>query len=382
MLRVGYNARQLTEPAMRGWNRYAINLIESLARLDVHPVLYAHGAVHPMFLERLPEGGYSVVVSPPMNYARWLARWVPNRMRADRLDLFHTTFNFGLPPWGPCPRVLTLHDAVGQAAVGVPIPGVGPWAPGAAKSTLDHIVARASADAILTVSDSARRELVEVLRLPASKVTAIHEAADPLFSRPVTADDLSRMRSRHDLPDRYAFYIGGWDERKNLPFLLRAFALADAPGLHLVLAGGKGEEWAALEALARELNISERLHLLGWIEEEDLPALYASARAFAYPSRHEGFGLQLCEAMAVGCPCLAADATSLPEVLGDGGATFPLDDPATLAGLLRRVATDDAYHAELADRARRRGAAFSWEATAEATLRVYRALVEKARARP
>ena len=130
-----------------------------------------------------------------------------------------------------------------------------------------------------------------------------------------------------------------------------------------------------LTDLARNLGLGDRLHLLDWVEEEDLPALYAEALAFAYPSEYEGFGLQLCEAMAVGCPTLAARATCLPEVLGIGGATFSLDDPAELAALLRRVATDDAFRADLSARARARSSAFSWRRTAEETIAVYHQLL-------
>ena len=128
-------------------------------------------------------------------------------------------------------------------------------------------------------------------------------------------------------------------------------------------------------ALAQSLGVADRLRLLGWITDEELPALYAEALCFVYPSVYEGFGLQLCEAMAVGCPTLASNATSLPEVLGDGGATFDPNDPVTLASLLRRVADEPAYRAELADRAKRRSASFSWRTAAESTAAVYRRVI-------
>jgi glycosyltransferase involved in cell wall biosynthesis len=111
--------------------------------------------------------------------------------------------------------------------------------------------------------------------------------------------------------------------------------------------------------------------LLGFVPDEALPALYAGALAFAYPSEYEGFGLQLVEAMAVGCPVLAARATSLPEILGAGGETFALGDPAELAALLRRVAADAGFRAGLAARGRARSSAFSWDRAARETAQVY-----------
>jgi glycosyltransferase involved in cell wall biosynthesis len=165
--------------------------------------------------------------------------------------------------------------------------------------------------------------------------------------------------------------------------LLRGFAAAGLDGVDLVLAGGRAGERDGLAALAESLGLGERLRLLGWVDDADLPALYASALCLAYPSEYEGFGLQICEAMAVGCPVLAARATSLPEVVGDGGETFALDGPGELSALLQRVATDPGFRAELARRALARSVDFSWRRTAEATVAVYRELVaEPRRSRP
>ncbi len=171
--------------------------------------------------------------------------------------------------------------------------------------------------------------------------------------------------------------MGGWERRKNVPFLVRAFAAAKLADVELVLAGGKEGEREELQKLAAELGIADRLRLLGWIEEADLPALYAEALAFVYPSEYEGFGLQLCEAMAAGCPVLASDRTCLPEILGPGGAIFSLDRPAELADWLRRVAGEPAVRAELTARGQARGAAFRWGKTAQATVRIYEALARR-----
>jgi glycosyltransferase involved in cell wall biosynthesis len=119
----------------------------------------------------------------------------------------------------------------------------------------------------------------------------------------------------------------------------------------LVLAGGRPGEGHDLIRLAEDLDVGDCLRLVGRVEDLDLPALYAEALCFVYPSEYEGFGLQLCEAMAVGCPILAADTSSLPEVLGQGGRTFSVQDPRELAGLLQRLSRDNGFRTQLAHQA-------------------------------
>jgi glycosyltransferase involved in cell wall biosynthesis len=107
------------------------------------------------------------------------------------------------------------------------------------------------------------------------------------------------------------------------------------------------------------------------VDDTDLPALYAEALCFVYPSEYEGFGLQLCEAIAAGCPVLAARATCLPEVLGDGGETFGLDKSSELEELLVRIVTDAIFRQNLKNRAQERSKSYSWTRTAIDTNNLY-----------
>ena len=113
-MKVAVNARVLSAPTLRGFNRYTINLLAELPALGVELFLYSDLPLHENHLARLPEGSWQVRVAPAMRYTRWEQRWLPRQCSIDGVDLLHTPFNFGLPWFSKCARVLTLHDAIGQ----------------------------------------------------------------------------------------------------------------------------------------------------------------------------------------------------------------------------------------------------------------------------
>jgi len=374
-MRIGINARLLRDPTMRGWNRYTVNLVAELSRSGVELLLYSDQPPHPAHLARFEPDSYRVVQAPPMRYVFWEQVWLPRQCARDRIDVLHSPYNYSLPWSSSCPRVLTLHDAIDAVYYRPQTKWTDNLSPRSLKWRLHNWAATSRANRIITVSNHAKRDLVKALGIPAAKISVIYEAADPRFSKPVSDDSLERVRRKYAIPARYVFYVGGWERRKNIPFLMREFAAANLDGVNLVLGGGTDPQRADLTQLASELRIRDRTTILGWIDDEDLPAIYSGALCFAYPSEYEGFGLQLCEAMATGCPTFASRATSLPEVLGDGGETFALDSPGALAELLRRVSMDADFRKDLSGRARVRSLEFSWAETARQTLSVYESLL-------
>jgi glycosyltransferase involved in cell wall biosynthesis len=374
-MKIGFNARLLSAPSLRGWNRYTVNLLAELTALEVQVILYADQPIHLSHLERLSAGSYQVRVAPPMRYLQWEQVWLPQQCAVDQVDILHCPFNFGLPWFSPCPRVLTLHDAIDQVYYGPQLSWGERLSAGHLLNQAYSWIARTCAERIITVSHHSKQDLIQSLQIPKEKISVIYEAADERFHRLISEDHIQAVRSRHQLNKPYIFYIGGWEKRKNIPFLIEAFAEANVPGVELVLAGGQPTQKTALQELARSLGVGDRLHCLDWVDDADLPTLYAGAHCFVYPSEYEGFGLQICEAMAVGCPIVAANATCLPEVLGSGGVTFGLSDTQELAKLLHPLSTDLDYRTELKNKAKRRSNEFSWHMTARETMKIYRSMM-------
>lgn len=202
----------------------------------------------------------------------------------------------------------------------------------------------------------------------------------PWGVRPAAVDDadLARVRAAHRLERPFVLWTGTIEPRKNVPVLLDAFGRLDRDDVELVLAGPEGwnEDLAALEARARG-----RVRRLGFVPAGDLPALYAAATVFAYPSRKEGFGLPVLEALAQGTPVVTSAGTATAEVLGpDGvaGRAVPVGDAAALAAALAGYLDDPAARAAAGAAARARAGGYGWARTAASFEAVYREAVARA----
>jgi glycosyltransferase involved in cell wall biosynthesis len=190
---------------------------------------------------------------------------------------------------------------------------------------------------------------------------------------------LAAVRRKYGLPDAYVLYLGGFDQRKNLYTLFQAHARVtrslggEAP--FLVVAGRLPAVDTPLfpdpKRMARELGVEQHVIFTGWIAEEDKPALYSGAVFFAFLSRYEGFGLMPLEAMSCGTPVLAADAASLPEIVGAGGLLVnPSDLDGIVDGMLLLL-RDSGLRQQLRQGALVQAGQFGWQRTAEQTLQVY-----------
>jgi glycosyltransferase involved in cell wall biosynthesis len=219
---------------------------------------------------------------------------------------------------------------------------------------------------LITVSEFARGELVELLEVAPERVTVIPEGVDERFA---AASPDPQLQSRYRLQRPYVLVVGTVSSRKNLAALERAEQALRSRGAELVLAGSdRGYLRGASGSLRR----------LGYVPEPDLPSLYAGALALAMPSRYEGFGLPCLEAMAAGVPVVAAARGALPETVGEAGLLVDPDRPEEFAKALTDVISDAGLRAKLRDAGRRRAARFTWSATAALTDGAISATLESA----
>jgi glycosyltransferase involved in cell wall biosynthesis len=296
-----------------------------------------------------------------------LARIPFNRLVPDA-SLFHAAEHL-LLPLRDVPTVLTIHDLIFHHLPEHHKP-LNRWY---LSWTLPLYCRRA--DHVIAVSEATRRDLVTRYALPPAKVTVVPEAADPRF-RPQPPEVVTVARARYDLPEDYVLYVGTIEPRKNLTRLLHAwgplYRAGEAPPL--VIVGKRGWLLGDFDAALAQSPAHEGVHLLGYVRDGDLAALYTGAMAFVFPSLFEGFGLPPLEAMACGTPVACADASSLPEVVGDAALRFDPTDEDAIAAALRRLVNDPDLRQDLRARGLRQAARFSWDRAARETLAIYDSL--------
>jgi glycosyltransferase involved in cell wall biosynthesis len=285
--------------------------------------------------------------------------------RKDRLDLFHGPVNV-VPPGLPCPSVVTIHDL---ALLRFP-EQVTKKRYRYLSRTISASVKRASR--VVTVSESTKRDIVELLSTEAEKIAVTPLGVDERFRR-LDREGLARFREQAGIEGPFALFVGTLEPRKNLTRLLEAFALIANDVAHdLVVIGPEGWLTSEIHETASRLIKRGRVQFRGFVPDGQLPAWYSACDLFAYPSLYEGFGLPVLEAMACGAPVLTSNDSALPEVVGDAAVTVDPSSVDAIAEGMKRVLTNVELADDLGRRGPYRAKNFTWSRTAELTVAAYR----------
>jgi glycosyltransferase involved in cell wall biosynthesis len=356
-----------------GIGRYTRGLVAALARLDTRHrfTLLVLGRAGARFTPNSLPANFTLRYAPLSD--RWATvLWhrlnlpLPVDVFTGRTDLFHGP-SFTLPP-SFAPSLLTVHDLSFLRYPQGAFPPLLAWLSRAVPRSLRR------ARAVLADSESTRLDLIELMGIPAGRITVIGAGVDEHFRRVSDQPALAAVRARYHLPERFILGISTLEPRKNFTGLIAAFnrlAAAGLPDLHLVIAGGKGWLYDDIFAAATASPVSQRIHFPGFVADEDLPALYTLADLFAFPSHYEGFGIPVLEAMACGTPVVCADNSSLPEVAGDAALLVPAADSQALADALHLLLIDTSLRESLVARGLEQVKKFAWEAAARRLLAVY-----------
>lgn len=288
------------------------------------------------------------------------------------LIYFPATYTF-FPIWNVKHVVVTMHDTLALAHPELVFPT---WQGRLSWAIKEHAAA-CWADRIVTVSESARLDLLAWFRMPSEKVCVVSEGPGPEFRPQPSGLESDTVLARYGLEPggRYVLYVGGLSPHKNLSRLIEAFAAAAPADVRLVLVGDTGDVFHThvpeLRAAVERFGLEGRVVFTGFVPDDDLAYLYSRAYVLAHPSLMEGFGLPPIEAMACGTPVISSTAGSLPEVVGDAGLFFEPTDVGAIATAVQRIFEDPVGRDELAQTALRRAAQFTWANSARALLAAF-----------
>jgi glycosyltransferase involved in cell wall biosynthesis len=339
-MRLGVDGRELRPGVRTGIGRYVLEILRAASRDGWSCVVYGDAGAR---LEQALAG----VTWRTLDGA-WTQWWdqvtLPRALAHDRVSASLSPYYKG-PVRAPCPVVLTIHDLYFIDYPGRHRPVYEAIVSGAARLYASR------ATAIISDSEYSKRAIVERLGVSAAKVSVIPVALGDEFK---PASLTAAARARYGLTTPYVLYVGNFMPHKNIPRLLRAFAMLPGPvrSRHsLVLAGGHGEGRPELARLADTLGLTDRVVFTGRVDDADLPALYAGAAVYVTPSLEEGFGATVLEAMACGAPVVTSNRAALPEMVGDAGLLFDPEQERELAAMLARVLSDPALAEDLRRRA-------------------------------
>lgn len=373
-MRIGFDATAI--PINRaGAGNYIFNLVKAFSEVDSrhHYFIFAKPP-HIAELAINRENFHLVPVSPATPAARllWEQTTLPGEVAKRRIDLLHSP-HYTMPLRRRSKSVVTFCDTTFQRMPEVHRRTKRVFFRAMMKWSVQH------ADCLVAISESTRQDVINLMGVAPGNIVTVPLAASPSY-RVLPETVVQEVCNRLGLcRTRYIYYVGVLEPRKNVPALLEAYARVahEFPDVPLVIAGKKGWMFDAIFQRVTDLNLQDRVRFLGYVDEEELVALYNGARVFAYPSRYEGFGLPVLEAMQCGVPVVTTDVSSMPEVAGDAALLVSPDDVPALTHALRRLLNDDGLARELSQRGLNRSAQFSWDRCARETIHVYESVMSE-----
>jgi glycosyltransferase involved in cell wall biosynthesis len=386
---IDYTAAAWQGAGIGRYSRELIRAIVAQGHAHRYTLFYAAGGLDPasphmVELRQLDDAHANVRFVPiPLSPRRLTQFWqrlrvpLPVDLFTGPLDLLHAP-DFVLPPTR-ARTLVTIHDLSFLVHPECAEPSMVRYLTDAVPRGLRR------ANVILSDSQATSRDLVRLLAIEPARIELVYPGVASRFC-PLAAEATEPVRRKLGLPDRFVLFVSTLEPRKNLVRLLEAFAQvvqaenanlqSSISKLHLVIAGRRGWLYEDIFAAIDRLDLRERVQLLDYVHDKDLPALYNLAAVFAYPSIYEGFGIPALEALACGTPTVTADNSSLPEVVADAAVLVSAEDVGSIASGIARVLSDAGLRARLRAAGPKQARKFTWEQAAKRVLACYERAVQ------
>ena len=376
-MKIGIEGQRIFRAKKHGMDMVALELIKNLQRIDTvnEYVIFVKPDQDTSCLPVAPN--FKIVeLSSPLGYAGWEQLELPKAAKKEACDILHCTSNTA-PLVTDVPTVITLHDIIYLESVSI-FHKEGSWYQKLGNMYRRFVVPSVvrKAEKVITVSTYEKKRIQSFFKLNPQKLTAIYNGVGAHFEKVTDALKLTEIKEKYHLPDRFFFFLGNTDPKKNTKGVLKAFAdfNKDLPNkYHLVMLD---YDLVELQKLLQQINAEEIrafIHLTGYVPNQELPAIISQSQAFLYPSLRESFGIPILEGMACGVPVITSNTSSMPEVAGEDGAAILVNPSQTkeITIAMKRVVEDDSLAKLLAEKGILRAKQFSWEQMAVKVLALY-----------
>ncbi len=385
-MRIGFDAKRAAQnrTGLGNYSRFIIRILS-----ERHPdntyCLYTPKPRRIPYLKEVPTLSQLKPCFPPKGiWSRLRSLWrvwgITKDIRQDGIDLFHglsneLPLNIGTPEereqrFGEkrCKYIVTVHDLIFLHT-----PQYYHWID---RQIYNYKFRKACehADRIIAVSEYTKQEIMGYYHIPEQKIDVVYQGCDPVFAQDIAPQKKEEVKAKYALPDEFVLYVGSIEERKNLMLVAKAMCAMQrlkGEGIHVVAVGRRTPYVDTIQAYLKEQGIEHLFHFHHQVPYEDLPAFYKLARAFVYPSRIEGFGIPLLEAITSGVPAIGCTGSCLEEAGGPHSLYVAPDDAESMAETIMRVCTDEELRLEMIAKGKEYAQNFSDEKLCQAVLDIY-----------
>lgn len=381
-MKIGIEGQRLFRVKKHGMDMVALELIKNLQQIDKENEYFIFIKADEDKSCLTESENFHIIELEGGAYPIWEQRTLPKAAEKYGCELLHCTSNTA-PVKCSMPLMITLHDIIYLESVSIFKKG-GTWYQKFGNMYRRYIVPRVvkKSEKIITVSNFEKNRIREFFGFPESdqRLVAVYNGVSEHFKPITDTEMLKRVKEQYKLPERFAFFLGNTDPKKNTKGVLKAFSdylkTNDDP-IKLVMLD---YEKNALDALLTEIgdkSLVDHIHLTGYVVNTDLPAIYSLAKVFLYPSLRESFGIPMLEAMRCGVPVVTSNTSSMPEVAGDAALFVDPFKPEEITIAMKKFLDSESLCDEYIQKGFEQAAKFSWDQMAHEVLDLYKEILKK-----
>ncbi|WP_339869453.1 glycosyltransferase family 1 protein [uncultured Algoriphagus sp.] len=378
-MRIGIEAQRIFRKNKHGMDLVAVQLIKNLQRLDHHNQYFIFVNPDVDINTIYPTANFKIILLQKSPYPIWEQYYLRKASYDYKLDLLHCTSNTA-PISIKTPLILTLHDIIYLEQIHLKS---GTWYQRIGNLYRRWVVPRIvkSCHTIYTVSEFEKQVIEKHFNFQSGKVKVINNGVASYF-KPQNDNLVDKIKQKYGLPDSYLLFLGNADPKKNMLGLLKALLQIDNKEqltMGIVILDFGIEELETMLSSIDAIQLLGKIHLPGYIVNEELPCFYSGALAFLYPSLRESFGLPILEAMACKCPVITSNTSSMPGIAKKAAILINPKKPATISEAILRLKKDQNLREELIAKGIERSKQFSYFTGAQAVLETYNSVKRKKR---